>query len=119
MRSGKGVTITGLFRIIGLPVLVIVVVLWFFTSLSNLDYKTGDEEKKQLDLSIRRVVAACYAAEGTYPPSLEYMEEHYGLQIDEDRYVVDYRIFASNIMPEFTILDKTASHEVDLQGIGQ
>ena len=33
------------------------------------------------------------------------MEEKYGLQIDKDRYYVDYNIFASNIMPDFTVLD--------------
>ena len=47
----------------------------------------------------------CYAAEGVYPPTLEYMEEHYGIQIDRQRYTVHYEVFASNIMPDITVLE--------------
>ena len=50
---------------------------------------------------------ACYAAEGIYPPDLDYLEEHYGLQIDRDRYTVFYQIFASNLMPDITVLEQS------------
>ena len=48
---------------------------------------------------------ACYAAEGVYPPTLSYLEEHYGLQIDEERYTVHYSAFAENLMPDITVLE--------------
>ena len=51
---------------------------------------------------------ACYAAEGVYPPTLDYLEQHYGIQVDETRYMVSYDIFASNLMPEITVLDLKA-----------
>ena len=33
------------------------------------------------------------------------MEERYGLQIDTDRYTVYYDVFASNLMPDITVLE--------------
>ncbi len=52
-----------------------------------------------------RSIANCYALEGEYPESLEYIKENYGLVYDEDRFFVDYRVSGSNIMPDVTIID--------------
>ena len=61
---------------------------------------------QQLEESLRRSAVACYAAEGVYPPDLAYLEEHYGVQIDEKRFAVYYDAFASNMMPDITVLEK-------------
>lgn len=55
--------------------------------------------------SLRRSCAACYAAEGIYPPDLAYLTSHYGIQIDERLYAVDYRPIAENLMPDITVLE--------------
>ena len=54
--------------------------------------------------TILQSAVQCYAVEGSYPPSLEYLEENYGLQINHKRYLVTYDIFASNLMPQMTVL---------------
>ena len=36
--------------------------------------------------------------------SLEYLEQHYGLQINHNRYIVAYEVFASNQPPAVTVL---------------
>ncbi len=77
----------------------------FFTGLAGVRRGSDGEGKKQLEESIRRTAVACYATEGIYPPTVEYMQEHYGLQVDGDKYFVDYQIFASNLMPTFTVLE--------------
>ena len=92
-------------RALVLPVAVIVVALYFFTALSNLKSGRDDQGRRQLEEALRRSAVACYAAEGIYPPDLTYMEEHYGLQIDTDRYTVYYDVFASNLMPDITVLE--------------
>ncbi len=97
----------GALRGLLLPVAALAVLLCFFTGVSNLQSSSGDEGKRQLEESIRRTAAACYAAEGIYPPTVTYMEQNYGLQVDENRYAVDYRVFASNLMPDFTVLERT------------
>lgn len=48
----------------------------------------------------------CYALEGAYPPSLFYLEENYGLQVDRSRYIVTYEAFAPNLLPDVTVLQK-------------
>ncbi len=107
-----------LLRDLFVPLLIVVILLFFFTALSNVQSGSGEEEKKQLEESIRRTAAACYAAEGIYPPTVEYMEEHYGLIVEEEKYVIDYQIFASNLMPTFTVLERTdAPRKGTLRGI--
>ena len=58
--------------------------------------------------AVRRSAVACYAAEGVYPPTLTYLEERYGLQIDTARYTVFYDVFAENLMPDITVLGNEA-----------
>lgn len=85
-------------------VTVLAVSLLVLTALSRLD--TGEQGRQRLERSVRRTAAACYASEGFYPPSVDYMERNWGLQYEKDRYVVRYEVFASNLMPQITVLEK-------------
>lgn len=80
--------------------------VWFFTAMERVESGRTDEGRRQLEDSIRRGAVACYAAEGVYPPDLSYLENRYGIQVDEDLFVVDYQVFAENLMPEITVLEK-------------
>ena len=75
------------------------------SALSNVSGGSRDEGRRQLEESLRRAAVTCYAGEGVYPPTLAYLEEHYGVQVDRDRYSVDYSAFAQNLMPEITVLE--------------
>jgi len=57
-----------------------------------------------LEDSLRRAVVMNYAIEGRYPANIEYIEDHYGIHIDRSKFVVHYRVFASNILPEITVI---------------
>ena len=61
--------------------------------------------------AIRQAAVQCYALEGMYPPSLDYLKETYGVQVDEGQYFVDYRYVASNLMPDITVLAKSELEE--------
>ena len=39
-----------------------------------------------------------------YPPSLNYLKEHYGLTYDESKFLIDYQPMGANLMPEVVIL---------------
>lgn len=84
---------------------MLAVLLLFLSALSNLSGGRRSEGRQQLEEAVRRSAVACYAAEGIYPPSLDYLEEHYGLQVDRTRYTVVYDVFASNLMPDVTVLE--------------
>ncbi len=88
------------------PLICIGLTVVFLTALSNLKDGNGAEAKKQLEEAIRRSVITCYTTEGRYPPNFEYVKETYGIQVDETRYVVVYDVFAENLMPEVTVLER-------------
>ncbi len=67
---------------------------------------TRAQEKKSLEEAVRRDMVTCYALEGAYPESLDYLKEHYGLTYQEDRYIVNYEVLGSNLMPDVTVMEK-------------
>lgn len=75
-------------------------------SIADYDKKDKVLNKNSVQETVDKYVIQCYASEGAYPPDLDYLAEHYGLILDEDRYIYDYDIFASNIMPDIYIIDK-------------
>ena len=56
--------------------------------------------------AVLRCAVQCYAVEGVYPPTLQYLEDSYGLIVNHDRYIVTYEAFASNLPPTVTVLTK-------------
>lgn len=48
----------------------------------------------------------CYAVEGKYPESLDVLEQEYGVQVNHARFIVTYDVFASNQLPDVTVLAK-------------
>ncbi len=88
-----------------LPVIAAAVLLCFATALDSFSRGRNAEDLRQVEETLRRSCVACYAAEGVYPPSLEYLKDHYGLQVDETRYTVHYSVAAENLMPDITVLE--------------
>lgn len=78
----------------------------FIVSVKNISADTVDRQEEALSAAIERCVINCYCVEGTYPPSLEYIKEHYGLVYDENLFFIDYRPIGSNILPDTTIIRK-------------
>lgn len=66
--------------------------------------KAQAEGQDVLKDAITKAAVQCYAIEGYYPPSIQYLEEHYDIRIDKARYSVMYNGFASNVMPDITVL---------------
>lgn len=79
------------------------VIVLFVTGVTFFSKRADKEGAETLRNGIRRASVQCYAIEGRYPPSVQYLEENYGIQIDRNRYNVFYDGFASNIMPEISI----------------
>ena len=101
----KNKSIFALLRAVLLPCGGILALLIFASALSGLDSGRAEEDLHQLETALRRGCVACYAAEGIYPPTLDYLADHYGVQVDEEKYTVFYDIFATNLMPDITVLE--------------
>lgn len=84
-------------------VLVLFMAVWLFTATDHVDSGNREAGRQQLEDALRRAAVACYAAEGIYPPTVDYLETHYGIQIDRRQYHVFYEIFAENLMPQITV----------------
>ncbi len=68
-----------------------------------LDRQQNLELTKQ---AIQKATIQCYANEGRYPDSLEYLEKNYNLYIDYDKFNVLYDALASNIIPNINVYIK-------------
>lgn len=88
-----------------LPCGVTAVLLGFTSALGNLESGHRQEDILQLEEVLRKSCVSCYASEGIYPLDLNYLKEHYGVQIDEEHYIVYYDRFAQNLMPDITVLE--------------
>jgi len=65
-----------------------------------------EESAAAIQSAVRRSALQCYVTEGVYPPSLEYLEENYGLRINRGDYYVVYEAFASNLPPTVRVVGK-------------
>lgn len=77
--------------------------LWF--GISNIQRTTATKEKEGIENAIYRSVMHCYATEGRYPENIAYLEEHYGVSYDKDKYIIRYEIFADNIIPQIWVVN--------------
>ena len=56
--------------------------------------------------AVLQAAVQCYAVEGSYPASLDYLEGNYGLLVNHDRFIVTYEAFDSNLMPQVNVLER-------------
>lgn len=94
-------TVAGIF---GSLVLFVGVGAAVLSGVGQISARADEEGAETLRTAIRRASVQCYAIEGRYPPSVRYLEENYGIQIDPEQYYVFYNGFASNVMPEITVI---------------
>jgi len=90
---------------VGIIIFAAILVLFLY-GISYVSSSTGDRQEASLINAMERNIVHCYALEGFYPPSLSYMEEHYGLTYDQTMFIVDYQPIGTNIYPDFTIIRK-------------
>ena len=69
---------------------------------------SDQEGMRMVEESIERAIISCYSLEGVYPASYEELKEKIGLEVDEEKYIVIYEIFASNIRPSVTVMERQA-----------
>lgn len=91
-----------------LPVLAFLILfVLFIQGISSVSESTLSKQQESLETALERSISQCYAVEGSYPPSLKYLKQHYGLLYDEDNFFIDYEYYGSNLLPEVTVLRRT------------
>ena len=79
-----------------------------FTVIALSNSRSANEELRQSSIkeSISKAAALCYAAEGAYPESLDYLEENYGVRTEYDNFTVHYSYAGGNIPPDIIVTPK-------------
>lgn len=98
--------LSGLLKGLLAPLVIVAALLVFATAVNSLDSGRDEESLRQLEAALHRGCVACYATEGIYPPDVEYLKDRYGVQVDDSKYKVDYQVFAKNLMPSITVLER-------------
>ena len=91
---------------IATAVVFILVLTVIIVGLGNTEASVDRRGQSLAEDAVRRAAVSCYAFEGSYPESYDYLKENYNLKINEDIYAVDYIVFASNVMPDITVLKR-------------
>lgn len=83
----------------------VIIIAVFLIGISFIASTSSKDQKQVLTDAVNKDIIHCYAVEGYYPPSLAYIEDHYGLTYDKSRYLIDYVPVGDNIMPSVTIVE--------------
>ena len=86
--------------------LFILILVIFITGLRDARLSQQKESERIARESILRAAMSCYAIEGAYPATYTYLKDNYTVMIDENKYAVHYEIFASNIMPDISVVKR-------------
>ncbi len=68
--------------------------------------KNESMTQETMQQAIDRALVHCYAIEGSYPSSLDYLRDNYGVFIQEERFYYYYEYIGSNIRPVVQVLEK-------------
>lgn len=77
----------------------------FFLSRNTRD-SIEEESALSIKTAVEQAALQCYVIEGAYPEDLQYLKDNYGLQINTESYVVVYRAFADNRVPDIRVVKR-------------
>jgi hypothetical protein len=84
--------------------ILIIVVLFVADGISSYKARYDETYLENVRNAIYDTLITCYALEGSYPDSLAYLSDHYGLVLDRDKYIFRYELIGSNLFPEFEVI---------------
>lgn len=82
------------------------VAIWAVCGVREAARRSDAEALRQTERAIRQAAAGYFALEGAYPATYQQLKEYSGLATDEEKYAVFYEIFASNLMPDITVVER-------------
>lgn len=82
------------------------VAVWMVRGVQEAALVSDQEGLRMAQEAVERAVVSCYSLEGVYPATYEDLKAKSGLAIDEEKYIVFYDIFASNIRPSVTVVER-------------
>ena len=87
----------------------VALILAFVLLVNNITNKNSGRELQIVRDAVKNAALTCYAVEGMYPDDIQYLRDHYNLSFNEDKYVVYYQPFASNVIPTIQVVERGAN----------
>ena len=85
---------------------VVMVAALVAAALAAMRASTLEQGAQSAREAVLNAAMQCCAVEGSYPSTIEHLEEHYGLSVNHDDYIIMYEAFASNVMPSVTVVPR-------------
>ena len=86
----------------------VALIVGFLLLVNSLTATSGEQEAQLVYDAVKNAALTCYAVEGSYPESLDYLRQHYKLAYNMESFVVEYEAFASNLMPTIVVRERGA-----------
>lgn len=84
----------------------VAIVLAFCVTVDHLTRASNQAELTLVRDAVKNAALTCYAVEGAYPEDIDYLRRHYGLAYNEERYMIYYDAFASNVLPDIRVVER-------------
>lgn len=88
--------------IIGVIVAVALIAVITIAAVS-FQHSAAEQSVASIRNSVLSTAEQCYAIEGSYPSSLQHLEDVYGLAVNHSNYIVYYEWMADNVPPTVTV----------------
>lgn len=82
------------------------IAVWVARGVGEAARVSDEEGLRMAQEAVEQAMISCYSLEGVYPASYEELKIKSGIAVDEDRYIVFYEVFASNIRPAVTVMER-------------
>lgn len=97
-----------IFKNIVLPSLIFVAMAGvLILGIYKFNEMSTEQDLELTKAALNKAVIQCYADEGRYPSEISYLEEHYNVTIDYDRFFVRYDCAAANVFPNISVFRRT------------
>lgn len=94
-------------KTLGVALVILVMVFAIaITAISSVQSSRKAENAEIIETGVRRAAMECYANEGFFPESIDYLIENYHLYTDTEHCIIHYSAISSNIMPEIKVIAK-------------
>lgn len=90
-------------RIIAVLVAAAVILMLCVILFTRLDLDMNRQAVESLRQNVTEACVQCYAIEGTYPVSISYLEQNYGVRYDGAKYLVSLESGSKNELPAVQI----------------
>ena len=95
---------TGVASIFVTVIIFVIVLSFFYSQIGKVSDEMEESDVKILEDALNNAIVTCYAIEGVYPESIEYIVDKYGVIYDDKKFFISYEKDLVNVKPKVTVI---------------